>query len=92
MRGKSIGIGLMGLGVIGGQVAKVLMDRAEVLAEQVGRPLVLKKVKVSGRGLTRPQAFEMGLHLFTTDADEFFAEPGIDIVVEVIDIELIRCK
>jgi len=84
MRKQSIGIGLMGLGVIGGQVARVLTDRAEVLAEQVGCPLVLKKVKVLSRGLTRPQAVEMGLQLFTTDADEFFAEPGIDIVVEVI--------
>ena len=35
----------MGLGVIGGQVARVLMDKAEVLAEQIGCPLVLKKVK-----------------------------------------------
>jgi len=84
MRKQSIGIGLMGLGVIGRQVARVLTDRAEVLAEQVGCPLVLKKVKVLSRGLTRPQAVEMGLQLFTTDADEFFAEPGIDIVVEVI--------
>ncbi len=84
MRKKSIGIGLMGLGVIGGQVARVLTDRAELLAEQVGCPLVLKKVKVSARGLTRPQAMEMGLQLFTTDADQFFAEPEIDIVVEVI--------
>ncbi len=39
---QSIGIGLMGLGVIGGQVARVLTDRADVLAEQVGRPVVLK--------------------------------------------------
>jgi len=74
----------MGLGVIGGQVARVLTDKAEVLAEQIGCPLVLKKVKVSARGLTRPQAVEMGLQLFTADADEFFAEPEIDIVVEVI--------
>ena len=47
MRKKSIGIGLMGLGVIGGQVARVLTDKAELLAEQVGCPLVLKKIKVS---------------------------------------------
>ena len=36
MRNPSIGIGLMGLGVIGGEVAKVLMGKAEVLAERVG--------------------------------------------------------
>ncbi len=74
----------MGLGVIGGQVARVLMDRAEMLAEQVGCPLVLKRVKVLAPDLTKPQAKEMDSQLFTTDADEFFAEPEIDIVVEVI--------
>jgi len=84
MKKESIGVGLMGLGVIGGQVARVLKDKAEILAEQVGCPLVLRKVKVLASDLTRPQAVEMGSQLFTTDADEFFSEPGIDIVVEAI--------
>jgi len=81
---QSIGIGLMGLGVVGGGVARVLMDKAEVLAEQVGCPLLLRKVKVLPQDLARPQAQEMGTQLFTTEADEFFATPDIDIVVEAI--------
>jgi len=81
---KSIGVGLMGLGVVGGGVAKVLTDKAKVLAGQVGCPLVLRKVKVLESDLAKPQARELGLQLFTTDADEFFAEPGVDIVVEAI--------
>lgn len=81
---KSIGVGLMGLGVVGGGVARVLAQKAKVLAEQVGCPLVLKKVKVLESDLAKPQAREIGLHLFTTDADEFFAVPDIDIVVEAI--------
>jgi homoserine dehydrogenase len=80
---QSIGIGLMGLGVVGGEVARVLTDRAKVLAEQAGCPLVLKKVKVLESDLVKPQAKKLGLKLFTTDADEFFAEE-IDIVVEAI--------
>jgi homoserine dehydrogenase len=81
---KSVGIGLMGLGVIGGQVARVLSDKAEALAEQAGCPLVLRKVKVLPQDLARPQAKEMAQELFTTDTDEFFGEPEIDIVVEAI--------
>jgi len=81
---KSIGVGLMGLGVVGGGVARVLTQKAKVLAEQVGCPLVLRKVKVLESDLAKPQAREMGLKLFTTDADEFFAVPEIDIVVEAI--------
>ncbi len=84
MKKQSIGIGLIGFGVIGGGVARVLIDKAPALAEQVGCPLVLRKVKVLASDLAKPQASEMDSQLFTTDADEFFAEPGIDIVVEAI--------
>ena len=74
----------MGLGVIAGQVAKVLAEKAETLAEQVGCPLELRKVKVLPQDLDRPQVKEMPAALFTTDIDEFFNEPGIDIIVEAI--------
>jgi len=84
MEKQSIGIGLMGLGVVGGQVAKVLGERAGLLAEQVGCPLSLRKVKALPPDLDRPQARQMPPALFTTDADEFFTEPGIDIVIEAI--------
>jgi homoserine dehydrogenase len=81
---QNIGVGLMGLGVIGGGVARVLTDKARVLAEQVGCPLVLRKVKVLESDLAKPQARELGLKLFTTNADEFFTQPDMDIVVEAI--------
>jgi len=84
MKKRGIGVGLMGLGTVGGQVAKVLTDKAEVLAGQVGCPVVLRKIKVLEADLARPLAKSMDSRLFTTDADEFFAEPGIDIVVEAI--------
>ena len=84
MKGKSVGVGLMGLGVVGGQVAKVLLDKSEVLAEHVGCPLALQRVKVLAQDLTRPQAQAMNRQLFTTDADEFFTDTELDIVVEVI--------
>ena len=84
MTEHGIGVGLMGLGVVGGQVARVLMDKTEDLAEQVGCPLVLRKVKVLAPDLARPQAKEMDPQLFITDTDEFFADPEIDIVVEMI--------
>ena len=84
MKGQSVGVGLMGLGVIGGQVARVLQDKANVLSEQAGCPLILRKIKVLPQDLDRPQAKEMSPKLFTTDDDEFFAEPGIDIVIEAI--------
>ena len=59
MKKPNIGVGLMGLGVVGGQVAKVLMDKVEVLAEQVGCPVVLRKVKILELDLARPLAKSM---------------------------------
>ena len=41
---KSINIGLMGLGVIGGGVVKVLTGKPDTLAREAGSKLVLKKV------------------------------------------------
>lgn len=81
---KSVGIGLLGLGVVAGQVAKVLTDKAGELAEKVGCPLVLRKIKVLPVDLKRPQAKKMSARLFTTDDDEFFNEPDIDIIIEAI--------
>jgi len=82
MKKQNIGIGLMGMGVIGSQVAKVLMDKAGVLAEQVSCPLNLKKVMV--RDLSKERSVKVDSRLLTDNADEFFAESGIDIVVEAI--------
>ena len=84
MMKQSIGVGLMGLGIVGGQVAKVLLDKADILAEQAGCPLVLRKIKVLASDLERPQEQKLPPELFTTEVDDFFAEPDIDIVVEAI--------
>ena len=72
MKKRSIGVGLMGLGIVGGGVAKVLMDKALVLAEQIGCPVVLRRIKVLAADLDRPQAQEIDPQLFTTDAEDFF--------------------
>ncbi len=84
MENRAIGVGLMGLGVVAGQVARVLIDRAGELAERVGCPLVLRKIKVLPADLSRPLAAELPAALFTTDDEEFFQEPGIDVIVEAI--------
>lgn len=84
MKEKTIGIGLMGLGVIGGQVAKVLRAKSSLLGERAGHPLVLRKIKVLPQDLERPLAKALPPGLLTTDEEAFFNEPGIDIVIELI--------
>ncbi len=84
MSRENVGVGLLGLGVVAGQVARVLTDKADELAAKVGCPLVLRKIKVLPQDLERPQAKQLPSGLLTTDDDEFFNGSGIDIVVEAI--------
>ena len=87
MKKQSIGVGLMGLGVIGGQVARVLTDKEEILSGQVGCPLVLRKIKVIEADLDRPQVKEMDPKLFTVDDEEFFG-PYEFLLHEVVQLLL----
>ena len=84
MAQKTIGIGLMGIGVIGSHVANVLTERVELLSERVGCPVVLRKIKVIESDLTRQYVQAMPSGLFTTDEEEFFNLPDVDIIIELI--------
>jgi len=79
---ESIGIGLMGLGVIGSGVAKVLMEKPDTLARAAGSPLVLKKVLE--QDLSKHGSMGIEPHLFTTQLAEVVSHPEIDIVIELI--------
>ncbi len=80
----SVGVGVLGLGVVAGRVARVLAEKAEELSGKAGCGLVLRKIKVLPQDLQRPLVKELGEDLFTTDDDEFFNTPGMDIIVEAI--------
>ncbi len=84
MTKSTIGIGLIGLGVIGGQVAKVLTERADMLSQQAGAKIELRKIKVLPADMDKPIARSFNESLFTTDDDEFFSDPDIDIIIELI--------
>ena len=79
---ESIGVGLMGLGVVGGGVAKALVERAEAIASQVGCPLRLRKVLEKDLSKTRASKLEPAI--FTTEPAEVIGDPEIDIVIEAL--------
>jgi len=74
---KSIGVGLMGLGTVGGGVFKALSEKDRVVAEAVGCPVVLRKILEQ-----RSVAVEQ--RLLTKDVRDILTDPEIDIVVEVL--------
>src|SRR5450755_1911970 len=82
MSGRPLRIALLGCGVVGVEVARLLTEQADDLAARVGVPLELAGIAV--RRLNRKRDIDMDPALFTTDAAALVARDDIDIVVEVI--------
>jgi homoserine dehydrogenase len=74
-------VALLGCGVVGSEVARLLTEQAVDLQARVGRPLELVGIAVRRGNRTRPG---IDPALFTTDAAALVARPDVDLVVEVI--------
>lgn len=69
-------VGIIGHGVVGSGVASILLENADVLAARAGE-------KIELGGVCDLREFDVSYkHLFTKDAQEIYAAPDIDIVVE----------
>jgi homoserine dehydrogenase len=73
-------VALLGCGVVGSEVARLLTEHADDLTARVGRPLEL-----AGVAVRRPnRARGVDASLVTTDAAGLVSRDDIDLVVEVI--------
>lgn len=79
---KPVKVALLGCGVVGSQVARLLQEQADDLAARVGAPLELAGVAV--RKISRKREVDLDPALLTTDAQALVTRPDVDIVVEVI--------
>ena len=79
---QSVGIGLLGMGVVGGGVASVITDKGVQLANMIGAPVNLRGALV--RDLSRQRAATLPEGALTTSADDVLDNPDVDIVVEVM--------
>lgn len=79
---RPLGVALLGCGVVGSQVVRLLQGQAEDLAARIGAPVQLKGVAV--RRLDAPREVDVPADLLTTDAAALVARADVDIVVEVI--------
>jgi len=74
-------VALLGCGVVGSSVARLLTEHAGDLAARVGRPLEIVGVAVRRPGKNRSET-GVDASLFTTDSEELVTRA--DIVIEVI--------
>ena len=80
--GRPLRVALLGCGVVGTEVARLLTRDAEELAQRVGTPLELAGIAV--RRLGRERDLDISAELFTTDAAGLVSRGDIDVVIEVI--------
>jgi homoserine dehydrogenase len=79
---SSVGIGLLGMGVVGGGVARVLSEKGAQLEGLVGCPLSLEGVLV--RDASKRRSYDIPSHLLTTSVGDILNNPDVEIVVEVM--------
>jgi len=75
-------VALLGCGVVGSQVVRLLREQADDLAARIGAPLELAGVAVRRPG--RKRDVDLDPALITTDAEALVTRDDVDIVVEVI--------
>ena len=80
MATKSVGIALLGCGIVGGGVVSILLDQAELLRQRTGiqfdlRHVIIRDLKKADRRANLP---------IGTDAMAAINDPKVDIVVELI--------
>jgi homoserine dehydrogenase len=78
---RELGIGMLGCGVVGSQVARLLTEDSGDFAARSGAKLSLKKIAVRNVGAKREHVKS---DLLTKDADSLVNDPSIDIVIEVM--------
>ncbi|MBM3721141.1 MAG: homoserine dehydrogenase [Actinobacteria bacterium] len=78
---RELGIGMLGCGVVGSQVARLLTEDSGDFAARSGAKLSLKKIAVRDVAAKREQVKS---ELLTKDADSIVNDPSIDIVIEVM--------
>ncbi|MFJ4325214.1 homoserine dehydrogenase [Streptomyces tricolor] len=81
MRTRPLKVALLGCGVVGSEVARIMTTHADDLAARIGAPVELAGVAVRRPGKVR-QGIDPGL--VTTDATALVKRGDIDVVVEVI--------
>ena len=76
---KTLRVGMLGCGVVGGEVARLIVANQTDLAARSGAKLEL--VKIGVRNLTKAKVAK---ELLTTDLESIVADPSIDLIIEVI--------
>src|SRR5262249_9713552 len=79
---KSVRVGLLGCGTVGGGVVRLLHENAEYVAQSVGAPVEIARVLVRDTAKNRVAILDRAL--LTADPEALLGDSTIDIFVEVL--------
>ena len=82
MATRTIGIGLLGAGVVGGGVARTIFEKGKSLLYASGASIELRNVLV--RDLHKSRGIDSLSDLLTTNPQDVLENPEVDVVVEVL--------
>ncbi|VAX17390.1 Homoserine dehydrogenase [hydrothermal vent metagenome] len=77
-----IRLGLIGCGVVGEGVARLVSDKKESLAERIGMPVEITRIAV--RDIDKKRAAPVDKNILTNDPFEIVNANDVDIVIEVM--------
>ncbi len=75
-------VGVAGLGTVGAAVLRLLEDQAELVAQRCGRRIMV--AAVSARDRSRDRGVDLSAARWYQDAAALAADPGLDVVAELI--------
>ncbi|MEI6217082.1 MAG: homoserine dehydrogenase [Actinomycetes bacterium] len=78
---KLLRVGMLGCGVVGAEVARLMVANQDDLAARSGAGLEIVKISVRDLSIPRPG---IAAELFTTDSESIVNDPNIDLVIEVM--------
>lgn len=79
---KTVKIGLLGWGTVGGGLLKVLKTNGHLIEERLGGRLEIKAI--ADKDITTPRSLEVDGKILTTDVESLLHDSEIDIIVELI--------
>jgi homoserine dehydrogenase len=79
---SSIGLGLLGCGIVGSGAARHLLREREAIARAVGAPVEIRRVAV--RNLAKKRDVDLDHSIFTHETADVVSDPSVDVVVEAM--------
>jgi homoserine dehydrogenase len=81
MATRPLNVGLIGLGIVGSQVAERMLSWGPQLSRRAGVDLCLRQVLV--RDPSKRRSIDIAPELLTSDASSLLDDPSIEVVIEV---------